>query len=59
MTYYRQIKERPENAEMQRYIRGRALYSLAILGKSFIIHGSGRFLNLRPPTKEELEAKTA
>ena len=59
MKYNRSIKERPEDAEMQEYIRGRALYSLALLGASFITHGSGRFLNLRPPTKEELEAKTA
>jgi len=34
---------------MQEEIRGRARYSLAILGMGFVYHGNGRFLNLRPP----------
>jgi hypothetical protein len=32
---------------MQKKIRERAAYSLAILGKAFVRHGSGRFLNIR------------
>jgi hypothetical protein len=43
----RQIKERAEDRRMQRSIRSRANYSLAVLGKSFVTNGSGRFLNLR------------
>ena len=44
---YREIKDKPEDIAMQEAIRSRANYSLAILGMSFVYHGSGRFLNLR------------
>jgi hypothetical protein len=44
------IRDSPENRAMQEEIRARANYSLAVLGMSFVYHGSGRFLNLRPPT---------
>ena len=49
-----EIKERPEDIAMQEEIRGRALYSLAVLGMGFVYHGSGRFLNLRPPKEPEV-----
>ena len=41
------IKDSPEDIAIQEAIRARANYSLAILGMSFVYHGSGRFLNLR------------
>lgn len=49
----RKRKDKPEDVKMQEYIKSRANYSLAILGKAFILHGSGRFLNIRsePPKK--------
>ncbi len=40
-------KDKPEDIEMQREIRNRAKYSLAVLGKAFVRNGSGRFLNIR------------
>ncbi len=55
---HKKIPETEENREMQRYIRSKALYSLAVLGKSFITYGSGKFFNIRPPKVEELEART-
>jgi hypothetical protein len=41
------IRERAEDRDMQRAIRSRANYSLAVLGKSFVTNGSGRFFNIR------------
>jgi len=41
------IKDTKENRRMQQEIRSRANLSLAILGKSFVTNGSGRFLNIR------------
>jgi hypothetical protein len=41
------IREREEDMAMQRAIRSRANYSLAVLGKSFVTNGSGRFFNIR------------
>ena len=56
MVYARRpdIKERPEDIAMQEETRARANYSLAILGMSFVYHGSGRFLNIRPPKEREV-----
>ena len=52
------IKDKPKDIEMQEYIESRANYSLAILGKSFILHGSGRFLNIRSgPYKRIVSSK--
>ena len=48
------IKDSPEDVAMQEEIRFRANYSLSILGKSFVYHGSGRFLNIRVLEEEEL-----
>ncbi len=39
--------DRAEDVLMQQAIRRRADYSLAILGKAFVLNGSGRFLNIR------------
>lgn len=36
-----------EDIEMQKYLRARANYSLAILGEAFVRNGSGSFLNIR------------
>jgi hypothetical protein len=41
------LRERRSDAKMQKYIKGRANYSLAIIGKAFVNNGSGRFLNIR------------
>ena len=37
-----------KDAKIQKELRARANWSLAVLGKSFITHGSGKFLNIRP-----------
>lgn len=43
----KKIKERAKDIKMQREIRSRADYSLAILGMMFVHRGSGKFLNIR------------
>jgi hypothetical protein len=44
--------DRKKDRELQRKIKSRAFYSLAILGMAFVRHGSGRFLWLGPsPSK--------
>ena len=45
----RRLRDRPEDIEMQNQIMGRANYSMGILGKSFIYHGSGRYVSIRGP----------
>jgi hypothetical protein len=42
-----------KDRELQKKIKERAAYSLAILGKAFVRHGSGRFLNIRAPKPKE------
>ena len=44
----KKFRDSKKHREMQRQLRARANRSLAILGKSFVRHGSGKFLNLRP-----------
>jgi len=38
--------DKPEDVKMQREIRVRGNYSLVLWGRSFIRHGSGRYLHL-------------
>jgi len=56
--YRRPIKETPENREAQRYIKRRALYSLAIMGESYVQNGDGKYLRLHFPG-DSLDARTA
>lgn len=39
--------DRKKDREMQKRIRDGANYSLSVLGKAFVLRGSGRFLNIR------------
>ena len=52
MTYAQRSYE--QDIAMQEEIRGRALYSLAIFGKSFITRASGRFVDLRPSKDSDI-----
>lgn len=49
--------DKPEDVRMQKYIRSRANYSLAILGMAFVKNGSGRFLNLGLDIKTKSDTK--
>jgi hypothetical protein len=44
-------RARKRDLALVRRITSRARYSLAILGMSFVRHGSGRFLRLDDPLK--------
>lgn len=48
-------KDRKKDLEMQRQIKARANYSLAILGMAFVWRGSGRFISFRADSSHKKE----
>jgi len=42
------IEDNKEDQEMQKRIKSRAYYSLALWGMAIAEHGSGQFVDLRP-----------
>ena len=43
------IDSREDDLKMQKEIKGRANYSIAVLGKAIKLNGSGKSLNIRSP----------
>ena len=44
------------NKEMQKQIRDRAMYSLAVIGMGAVYRAEGRFLNIRPVERRNLQS---